>query len=133
VERNVVIAIRDMGGILCRSCFGIRQASGLEVIGQQPTERWTRASMGRRRRGGLFALTALAALGFVVTLRRRMTVAEPMVVLALNDVLAVLDIPLVPAALLQLFRFGLKDQHARRTRPPRFAPDAEFMVRSSCS
>ena len=86
VERNAVnIAIRDMGGIFVPLLFRTPGESGLEVIGLGPPEGGQVPSMGSafETKAVSLALTALAALGFVVTVRRRMTVAEPMVALAL--------------------------------------------------
>jgi hypothetical protein len=86
IERNAVnIAIRDMGGIFVPLLFRTPGESGLEVIGLGPPEGGQVPSMGSAfgTKAVSFALTALAAFGFLTTLRRRMTVAEPMVVLAL--------------------------------------------------
>lgn len=86
VERNAVnIAIRDMGGIFVPLLFRTPGESGLEVIGLGPPEDGQVPSMGSAlgTKTISFGLTALAAIGFVVSLRRRMTVTEPMVVLAL--------------------------------------------------
>ena len=116
IERNAVnIAIRDMGGIFVPLLFRTPFESGLEVIGLGPPEGGQVPSMGSAfgTKAISFALTALAALGFFATLRRRMTVAEPMVILAL--VMIILwpfwtfrfVLPLVPF-LLCYFVFGLE-------------------------
>jgi hypothetical protein len=90
IERNAVnIAIRDMGGIFVPLLFRTPEESGLEVIGLGPPEGGQVPSMGSAfgTKAISLALTALAALGFMATLRRRMTVAEPMVVLALTMII----------------------------------------------
>jgi hypothetical protein len=90
VERNAVnIAIRDMGGIFVPLLFRTPFESGLEVIGLGPPEGGQVPSMGSAfgTKAVSLVLTALAALGFVVTVRRRMTVAEPLVVLALGMII----------------------------------------------
>ena len=90
IERNAVnIAIRDMGGIFVPLLFRTPFESGLEVIGLGPPEGGQVPSMGSAfgTKAVSFALTALAALGFFTTVRRRMTVSEPMVVLALGMII----------------------------------------------
>jgi hypothetical protein len=86
IARNVVnIAIRDMGGIFVPLLFRTPGESGLEVIGLGPPEGGKVPSMGvalgTQIVSGLLSLVAIA--GFVATCRRRLTVAEPIVVLSL--------------------------------------------------
>lgn len=116
VERNVVnIAIRDMGGIFVPLLFRTPGESGLEVIGLGPPEDGQVPSMGSAlgTKAVSLALTALAVIGFVTTLRRRMTVAEPMVVLALTMIVLWpfwtfrFVLPLIPF-LLCYFVFGIE-------------------------
>jgi hypothetical protein len=116
IERNAVnIAIRDMGGIFVPLLFRTPFESGLEVIGLGPPEGGQVPSMGSAfgTKAVSLALTALAALGFFTAVRRRMTVAEPMVVLALGMIILWpfwtfrFVLPLVPF-LLCYFVFGLE-------------------------
>jgi len=78
-----------MGGIFLPLLFRTPFESGLEVIGLGPPEGGQVPSMGSAfgTKAVSLSLTALAALGFVATVRRRMTVAEPMVVLALTMII----------------------------------------------
>src|SRR6185369_966259 len=75
-----------MGGVFVPLLFRTPAESGLEVIGLGPPEGGKVPSMGSARGTQIvsFVLSALALLGLVATVRRRMTVAEPMVVLALG-------------------------------------------------
>jgi hypothetical protein len=116
IERNAVnIAIRDMGGIFVPLLFRTPGESGLEVIGLGPPEGGMVPSMGSAlgTKAVSLALTALALLGFVVTVQRGVTVAEPMVVLALAMIILWpfwtfrFVLPLVPF-LLCYFVFGLE-------------------------
>ncbi|HEX5068829.1 MAG TPA: hypothetical protein VFV78_01335 [Vicinamibacterales bacterium] len=91
IERNTVnIAIRDMGGVFVPLLFRTSGESGLEVIGLGPPEDGRVPSMGSALGTKIISLglTALAVLGCVVTLRRGMTVTEPMIVLALAMIIA---------------------------------------------
>lgn len=78
------IAIRDMGGIFIPLLFRTPSESGLEVIGLGPPEELEVPSMGGAIETKIvsFLLTVLVAIGFFTACRQRLTVAEPLVVLA---------------------------------------------------
>jgi hypothetical protein len=79
------IAIRDVGGIVTPLLFRTPGESGLEVIGLGPPEGGKVPSMGSAvgTKVVSLALTLIAGLGFVVAWRRRATVAEWLVPLAI--------------------------------------------------
>lgn len=86
VERNVSnIAIRDMGGILMPTLFRTAGESGLEVLGLAPPEGGKVPSMGSAfgTKAISLVLTLLALGGFLVACRRRLTAAEPLVVVTI--------------------------------------------------
>ena len=80
------IAIRDVGGIFVPLLFRTSGESGLEVIGLGPPQEVGAPSMGSALGTKVvsFVLSLLVVLGFVAACRRRVTVAEPLVVLALG-------------------------------------------------
>lgn len=83
--RNLAdVAIRDMGGLFMPLLFRTSGESGLEVVGLGPPEAGRVPSMGAARGTQVisFILTALVVAGFVAACRR-LTVAEPLVVLTL--------------------------------------------------
>jgi len=80
------IAIRDVGGILVPLLFRTPGESGLEVIGLGPPQDVGAPSMGSALGTKVVSLVLalLVVLGFVVACLRRVTVAEPLVVLSLG-------------------------------------------------
>jgi hypothetical protein len=87
VVGNVVnIAIRDIGGIFVPLLFRSPGESGLEVLGLGPPKELETPSMGAAlgTKIASLALTLLCVLGFVVACQRRVTVAEPLVVMTLG-------------------------------------------------
>jgi hypothetical protein len=88
VDNVINISIRDIGGIFAPLLFRSPSESGLEVLGLGPPDKkkLLTPSMGQALGTKIIslALTLVAALGFVAACRRRVTVAEPLVVLALG-------------------------------------------------
>lgn len=87
IWRNVVnITIRDIGGIFVPVAFRSASESGTETFALGPPKGMLRPSMGGDIQTQLISLSlsALIAIGFVVTCRRRLSVAEPLVVLTLG-------------------------------------------------
>jgi hypothetical protein len=118
VADNVAnIAIRDIGGIFAPLLFRAPSESGLEVLGLGPPnkEKMLTPSMGQALGTKIISLmmTLIALLGFVLACRRGMTVAEPMVALAIGMIVLWpfwtfrFVLPLVPF-LLVYFVLGLE-------------------------
>jgi hypothetical protein len=87
VVGNVInISIRDIGGIFIPLLFRSPGESGLETLGLGPPKDLATPSMGGVLGTKIvsLALTMLGVLGFVAACRKRMTVAEPLVVMALG-------------------------------------------------
>jgi hypothetical protein len=78
------IAIRDIGGIFLPVLFRSSAESGLEVLGLGPPKDLETPSMGGVLSTKLvsLAVTILCVVGFITACRRRVTVAEPLVVMA---------------------------------------------------
>jgi hypothetical protein len=88
VDNVINISIRDIGGIFVPLLFRSPGESGLEVLGLGPPDKkkLLTPSMGQALGTKIIslALTLVAVLGFIAACRRRVTVAEPLVVLALG-------------------------------------------------
>lgn len=78
------VAIRDVGGIFLPVLFRSSAESGLEVLGLGPPKDLETPSMGGVLTTKLvsLAVTLLCFVGFVTACRQRITVAEPLVVMA---------------------------------------------------
>ena len=117
VDNVVNISVRDIGGIFVPLLFRSPSESGLEVLGLGPPakEKLLTPSMGQALGTKIVSLvlTLVAALGFVAACRKRVTVVEPMVVMALGMIVLWpfwtfrFVLPLVPFLLIY-FVFGVE-------------------------
>lgn len=117
VDNIANISIRDIGGIFAPLLFRSPMESGLEVLGLGPPDKkkLLTPSMGQALGTKIISLlmTLVAVLGFVAACRKGMTVAEPMVVLAIGMIVLWpfwtfrFVLPLVPF-LLVYFVLGLE-------------------------
>ena len=118
VADNVAnVSVRDVGGIFIPLLFRSPSESGLEVLGLGPPakEKLLTPSMGQALGTKIVSLvlTLVAVVGFVAACRRRLTVAEPLVVMALGMIVLWpfwtfrFVLPLVPFLLIY-FVFGVE-------------------------
>lgn len=110
VGNAINITIRDIGGIFTPLLFRTPSESGTETFGLGPPEGLRVPSMGGALGTKIVSavLTALALVGFIIRCRRGLTVAEPLVVLALGMIVLWpfwtfrFVLPLVPFLLIYL-------------------------------
>lgn len=117
VDNVANISIRDIGGIFVPLVFRSPSESGLEVLGLGPPakEKLLTPSMGQALGTKIVSLvlTLVAVVGFVAACRRRVTVVEPLVVMALGMIVLWpfwtfrFVLPLVPFLLIY-FVFGVE-------------------------
>jgi hypothetical protein len=112
VDNVINVSVRDIGGIFVPLLFRSPSESGLEVLGLGPPdkEKLLTPSMGMALGTQIVsvALTLLGVVGFVAACRRGVTVAEPLVVMALGMIVLWpfwtfrFVLPLVPFLLIYL-------------------------------